>query len=53
MPRPFFNPPPIATRVIPVIDGDFDVFEVNHDLEEQLRESEYATFYHDARDSEQ
>lgn len=33
---------------IPMIDGEFDVFEVNTDLEVNLREAETATFYHNA-----
>ncbi|MEQ1706288.1 MAG: hypothetical protein ABL867_10010 [Rickettsiales bacterium] len=38
---------------IPMIDGDFDRFELNHDLEMQLRESETANFYHDALNEEE
>ncbi len=34
-----------------MIDGDFDKFELNLDLEPNLREAETATFYHDALDS--
>ena len=32
---------------IPMIDGEFDRFEMNYDLEMQLRDAESATFYHD------
>ena len=38
---------------IPVIDGEFDHFELNDDLETNLREAETATFYHDAFDLEE
>lgn len=38
---------------IPVIDKEFDRFEVNSDLEIQLREAETANFYHDAIDPEE
>jgi len=38
---------------IPIIDGDFDSFELNHDLECTLREADAATFYHDAPDLEE
>lgn len=33
---------------IPMIDGEFDRFELNHDLETDLRQADAATFYHDA-----
>ena len=36
---------------IPVIDNEFDSFELNHDMMESLREVEVATFYHDAFDT--
>ena len=35
---------------ISVIDGDFDRFEMNHDLMESLCGAEMANFYHDAFD---
>ena len=35
---------------IPLIDGEFDEFEMNNELELQLRETEAANFYHDALD---
>ncbi len=38
---------------IAMIDGEFDVFELNNDLESNLREAETATFYHDALDVEE
>lgn len=38
---------------IPLIDGEFDNFEMNSDLEVQLREVEGANFYHNALDTEE
>jgi hypothetical protein len=38
---------------IPMIDGEFDRFEMNSDLEMQLREAETANFYHDALNEEE
>lgn len=38
---------------IPLIDGDFDSFEVNSDFEMQLREAETANFYHDSFNPEE
>jgi len=38
---------------IPLIDGEFDRFELNDDLEANLREAGTATFYHDAFDLEE
>lgn len=32
---------------IPLIDGEFDDFELNNDMEMQLREADTANFYHD------
>ena len=43
----------IYTGNNPIIDGDFDRFEMNGDFEESLREAEVATFYHDALDLEE
>jgi hypothetical protein len=40
-------------KVLPVMDGDFDDFELNTDMETQLKESEIANFYHNAYDSEE
>jgi len=37
----------------PMIDGEFDLFEINHDLGTQLRDSATANFYHDALDKEE
>ncbi len=44
---------PIYPYGIPVIDGEFDRFEPNDDLESNLREADTATFYHDACDVEE
>ncbi|MDE3016489.1 MAG: hypothetical protein KGI29_06170 [Pseudomonadota bacterium] len=38
---------------IPMIDGEFDRFELNNDLEMLLRDTETATFYHDALSPEE
>ena len=35
---------------LPVIDSEFDQFDLNYDLEMDLRENEAAHFYHDALD---
>ncbi len=35
-------------RNVPVIDRDFDRFEMNNDLAANLHEAEKSTFYHDA-----
>ncbi len=40
-------------KTIPMIDGEFDHFEVNTDLEMQLREAETANLYHDALNEEE
>ena len=34
----------------PVIDGEFDSFDLNYELESDLRETETANFYHGAVD---
>lgn len=44
---------PIYFDAIPMIDGEFDRFELNSDLEMQLREAEPANFYHDALNNEE
>ena len=36
----------------PLIDAEFDRFELNTELEETLREAEPANFYHDLLNSE-
>jgi hypothetical protein len=40
-------------EAIPMIDGEFDRFEMNHDFEMELREAEPANFYHDALNEEE
>ncbi len=37
---------------IPVIDAEFDRFELSHELDASLREVEAAAFYHDGFDPE-
>ncbi len=37
----------------PVVDVEFDRFEMNDDLEIELREAEIANFYHDALNEEE
>lgn len=37
----------------PLIDPEFDRFELNAELEETLREAETANFYHDLLNSEE
>lgn len=44
---------PIYFDPIPMIDGEFDRFEVNNDFEMVLREAETANFYHDALNDEE
>jgi hypothetical protein len=44
---------PIYQQNIPMIDPAFDRFELNNDLEANLREAETATFYHDALNLEE
>lgn len=44
---------PIYFEAIPMIDGEFDRFELNNELEMQLREAETANFYHDALNAEE
>jgi hypothetical protein len=52
MPLPTPHQPRSNGRHFPLIDTDFDRFELNTELEETLREAETANFYHDALDSE-
>lgn len=44
---------PIYFDAIPIIDGEFDRFEINNDFEMVLREAETANFYHDALNEEE
>lgn len=39
------------TYTLPVVDEEFDDFEVIEELAASLRESESANFYHGARDT--
>ena len=43
----------IYSHSIPMLDMEFDRFELNSDLEESLREADTATFYHDALEFEE
>lgn len=40
-------------ETIPMIDGEFDRFNLNTDFEMSLREAETANFYHDAFNEEE
>jgi hypothetical protein len=44
---------PTYFESIPMIDGEFDFFELNNDLEMQLRDAETANFYHDTLNPEE
>lgn len=44
---------PVYHQNIPMIDREFDLFELNNDLEAHLREAETANFYHNALDLEE
>ena len=44
---------PNYSENIPMIEREFDRFEINNDLEMQLREAETANFYHDALNEEE
>lgn len=44
---------PIYSEAIQMIDGEFDFFEMNNDLEMQLRDAEAANFYHNALNPEE
>lgn len=44
---------PIYFEAIPMIEREFDRFEINNELEMQLRHAETANFYHDALSEEE
>ncbi len=44
---------PEHSKSTPMIDTDFDAFEMNSDFGDNLREADAATFYHDAREFEE
>lgn len=44
---------PTPSAHVPMIDGEFDLFELNSDFEMHLREAEIATFYHDSLNQEE
>jgi hypothetical protein len=50
--HPIFAPPAYI-ELFPIVDREFDRFELNNDLEMQLREAEPANFYHDALNEEE
>lgn len=45
--------PPTYFEVFAIVDAEFDRFEPNNDVEIQLREAEYANFYHDSFNDEE
>lgn len=49
---PYTDMPVSHGHQFPLIDTEFDVFELNSELEETLREAETANFYHDSLDRE-
>ncbi len=49
---PIPNDVPSFGNHLPLIDEEFDRFELNTELEETLREAETANFYHDLLNSE-
>lgn len=44
---------PMLYEAIPMVDAEFDRFEMNNDFEMVLREAETANFYHDALNEEE
>jgi hypothetical protein len=52
MSLPYTHIAPGFGHHFPLIDTEFDRFELNMELEETLREAEAANFYHDSLDSE-
>ena len=52
MPLPRAQIAPSLGHLFPLIDDEFDRFELTTELEETLRESETANFYHDSLNSE-
>jgi hypothetical protein len=44
---------PILFEAVPMIDEEFDRFEMNNDFEMVLCEAEPANFYHDALNDEE
>lgn len=52
MPLPHTHIAPGFGHHFPMIDSEFDRFELNTELEETLREAEAANFYHDLLNSE-
>lgn len=52
MPLPRTHIAPSLGHLFPLIDAEFDRFELTTELEETLRDAETANFYHDALNSE-
>ncbi|MFZ4125140.1 MAG: hypothetical protein ACOYJ2_03600 [Rickettsiales bacterium] len=44
---------PIYVETSPMVDAEFDRFEINNDFEMLLREAEPANFYHNALNEEE
>ena len=44
---------PTCFEPFPIVDEEFDSFEINNELEMQLREAEPANFYHDSLNNEE
>lgn len=51
--QPIFIRDPIYFEAIPMLDGEFDRFEINNELKMQLHHAETANFYHDAMSEEE
>jgi hypothetical protein len=48
----YFDTAPTQSYNIPVIDWEFDQFELSRDFADGLREADTANFYHDALNQE-
>lgn len=53
MSLPYTHNAPSFGHHFPLIDTEFDRFELNTELEETLREAETANFYHDLLNGEE
>lgn len=42
--------PTVFPQHVPMVDSEFDSFDLIYELESDLRETETANFYHDAID---
>lgn len=52
MALPYTHNAPSYGHHFPLIDTEFDVFELNSELEETLREAETSNFYHNSLNRE-